>query len=293
MQLCAGAPGGAPCPSDTGAGLVAGGAVLAVLPGGSACVAGRPQVLGDLSAGELGAFVAGDDAPPEAPRGPAPGTGGLRGLPVLGSTLTCDPGTWTGAPAFSYDLFDAATGAVLQSGPQSARVLGPADLGRSIACRVTATSPGGHAAAVTAGTSAVLLTALATPGTAASPAPAATGPAATLAVLAPRRVRPGADVRIRVRLRAGATPLGRTALCLQAAAGTVRRSPGTTRVGPRRRCLAVAGLAAGATRTLTLVLRAPARPGRFALTASAAPAGLTAFTRTASVRVRRVAATSG
>lgn len=70
----------------------------------------------------------------------------ISGSPVVGQTLTCAPGTWTGSPAFTYswrrDGNQVATGATYP--------LVTADVGKAITCRVTGTNSAGNAAATSA-----------------------------------------------------------------------------------------------------------------------------------------------
>jgi hypothetical protein len=73
----------------------------------------------------------------------------LRGKPEVGRIVTCRPGTWTGdAPiAFSYRWLRGTR--VMTHAVSNSRVLGEADRGRTIACRVWA----GNASGATAATS--------------------------------------------------------------------------------------------------------------------------------------------
>ena len=70
----------------------------------------------------------------------------IHGSPTAGATLTCTPGTWSGATSFTYEwLRDAAP-----------RAAGPtylpraSDVGHLLSCRVTATNAAGTASAVSA-----------------------------------------------------------------------------------------------------------------------------------------------
>ena len=54
----------------------------------------------------------------------------ITGAPQLGATLTCNPGTWSGASAFTYAWTRGGTGPT--------RVVGAGDVGQTLACEVTA-----------------------------------------------------------------------------------------------------------------------------------------------------------
>ncbi len=54
----------------------------------------------------------------------------ITGAPQLGATLTCNPGTWSGASEFTYAWTRGGTGPT--------RVVGAADLGQTLACEVSA-----------------------------------------------------------------------------------------------------------------------------------------------------------
>ncbi len=87
----------------------------------------------------------------------------LTGTALPGDTLTCDPGTWTGEPTFTYSWqrnSDPISGAT-----SSTYVVTILDEGRTITCTVNAAGPGGIAAA----TSTAKI--VAQPGTLACPKP--------------------------------------------------------------------------------------------------------------------------
>jgi hypothetical protein len=82
-----------------------------------------------------------DDTPGQAPRNVVRPV--LRGTAVVGSVLTCRPGSWTGAGpiVFSYRWLRGTR--VLAHTVGSARRLGARDRGRTTACRVWAGNAGG------------------------------------------------------------------------------------------------------------------------------------------------------
>jgi hypothetical protein len=147
--LCGKNIDGSACNGDSGGGLVnqlSGGPTLIGVVDTVQIIAGercRDDALDgfvNLGAGEVRDFVEGSDDPPPAPRG-----GGvvIRGVPTVGQPLTCEPGSWSGAPSFTYTFFDNASQTVLQQGASPSYDLSEADLGRTISCQVEAVNPGG------------------------------------------------------------------------------------------------------------------------------------------------------
>jgi glucosylceramidase len=84
----------------------------------------------------------------------------IVGVPEAGQTLTASPGTWSGAPAFSY-MWQSCTEGVpdecvtRQEGPAAAYVVVAADLGRRIRVQVTATNADGTETVASAPTAVV------------------------------------------------------------------------------------------------------------------------------------------
>jgi Trypsin len=91
--------------------------------------------------------------PPPAPAntsGPA-----LSGVAAIGQDLTCSPGSWTGAPSFSYQFVRSQGGAdvgVAASGTSPVYRVIAQDAGTTLRCDVTATNPGGSGVAKSAAT---------------------------------------------------------------------------------------------------------------------------------------------
>jgi hypothetical protein len=81
--------------------------------------------------------------PPQAPAATSGPT--LTGTPEPGQTLTCNPGTWLGSPAFTYSFGGGAPGT------SPAYVVTDQDVGRTISCTVTARNAGGFGSATSAG----------------------------------------------------------------------------------------------------------------------------------------------
>jgi hypothetical protein len=77
---------------------------------------------------------------------PVAGTPRIAGLAELGSTVTCQPGSWTNSPAFTFEWL--RDGSPIATGDQYTVV--QADLLHQLACRVTGTNPSGSATATSA-----------------------------------------------------------------------------------------------------------------------------------------------
>lgn len=136
-------PTGSTCQGDSGGPLVVGGRLVGVVSSGPSCGGGSRSNYANLAAGEIRAFVLGDDAPPRAPRGGQDMS--MRGpaTPSAGDVLTCRAGTWSNAPVLAYAFVDTRDGRVLQAGPSAGYRLQAADVGARVACRATATNAGG------------------------------------------------------------------------------------------------------------------------------------------------------
>jgi hypothetical protein len=149
--LCAQSPTQATCHGDSGGPLVssAGGVrLVGVVDAGprTGCATG-PGLFADVTAPEVRAFIDGATSIPLGPRISAPAALSASNPPVQGDPLTCLPGTWSGAPAFTYTFQVDATGQVLQSGPGAVFVPTAAQLGAGIVCVVQAANAGGTASA--------------------------------------------------------------------------------------------------------------------------------------------------
>jgi hypothetical protein len=149
LFLCASVGGGTACHGDSGSGLTVGGSTptlvgvtdfLIVTSETEYCPAGITDGFVDLAAPEIRDFIEGSEAPPRAPRG---GGASISGMPLVGGSLSCQPGSWSEHPAFSFAFIDSASGRVLQSGPPSTYPLSEADVGRAILCEVSAANAGG------------------------------------------------------------------------------------------------------------------------------------------------------
>ncbi len=145
--LCATSSSGSACSGDSGGALVGAGPqqqigvvdTVAVV-GGKRCTHGALNGFANVTAPEILDFVDGSEAPPLAPRG---GGAGIRGFIEVGRSLACEPGGWSGSPAYTYAFVNSSNGEVLQQGPAASYSLTSADLGRAILCEVYATNAGG------------------------------------------------------------------------------------------------------------------------------------------------------
>jgi hypothetical protein len=148
LFLCASTPSGSLCFGDSGSGLTLPGVTVSLVGiadfveviDGKACLHGSGNGFVNVTAPEVQDFIKGV-AEPEAPRGDPTAT--IAGAAVVGDSLTCGHGSWTGSPAYSYSFINSAGGEVLQTGSSAAYLLTSADLGRTILCEVLATNAGG------------------------------------------------------------------------------------------------------------------------------------------------------
>lgn len=101
------------------------------------------------------------------PSGPANTAAPLVvGTVEAGETVTCLPGTWTGAPAPTFTFQWLRNGAVVAAQVSDTYDVLRSDAGRALACRVTATNPAGSAVATS---STVAVPAVAAPANTALP----------------------------------------------------------------------------------------------------------------------------
>jgi trypsin len=142
LYVSAKAPGGTTCPGDSGGPLVSGGRLVGIVSSGDiGCDPGTTSRYTNVAAPEIRDFILGSNTPPLAPRGG--GDVSLSGSARAGDALRCAPGTWTNGPTFVFTFTDTRDGAVLQEGPGDVYAVQDGDVGRTIACRTTATTAGG------------------------------------------------------------------------------------------------------------------------------------------------------
>lgn len=145
--VCASAVGGSGCSGDSGGGLTNGSpaTLVAVIDtvevvSGHACRDGADNGFANVAAPEIRDFIEGSASPPLAPRG---GGVSVRAVPAVGYVATCEPGSWSGSPTYTYTFVDSANGQTLQSSSSRVYELTTADAGREIYCQVQATNSGG------------------------------------------------------------------------------------------------------------------------------------------------------
>ena len=157
VLLCAVSATSATCQGDSGGPLVEGNpAVLVGLvdSGPKECPVGQPDVFTNLAAPEIRDFVEGAATIRVAARASsAPTIKSLEAAPVDYSPLTCEPGTWSEVPSFTYTFqVENSTGKVLQSGPSNVFTPPPTAVGSPLVCIVQATNAGGVSTARSATT---------------------------------------------------------------------------------------------------------------------------------------------
>ena len=161
IVICASSSTSAVCNGDSGSGLVTVDpqpTLIGVVSAGSAaCQAGSHSLFTYTGAPEILQFVQGSDEPPTAPRETTSTFLNLKWQPplVVGNSLTCSTGEWTGEPQLTYSFLAVTTGAVLQSGPQPTYLIAPGAVGEGIYCEVRAANAGGTTLAETRPTAAV------------------------------------------------------------------------------------------------------------------------------------------
>jgi Trypsin len=151
--LCASATDGSGCSGDSGSGLTDGPTPTLVgimdtveIISGKECLSGSGNGFVNVAAPEIRDFIEGSESPPIAPRG---GGISLRAVAKVGYIATCESGSWSGSPTFSYTFMNSANDEVLQSGSSATYQLTKADVGLAISCEVLASNAGGTGVART------------------------------------------------------------------------------------------------------------------------------------------------
>lgn len=153
--LCGSNTGGSACNGDSGGSLIReldGGLTLigvidtVQVVDGERCRHGALDGFVNVAAPEIRDFVEGSEDPPLAPRGEG---ASLLGEPTVGQTLTCEPGSWSNDPNYTYAFVNSAHGEVLQQGSSPTYLLHEPDFGRAILCELQATNAGGTGTART------------------------------------------------------------------------------------------------------------------------------------------------
>jgi trypsin len=156
LLLCASTPAGSGCFGDSGSAMTSTESTPILLGVEDAiavvsskdCAAGASNTFANVGAHEIKDFIEGNPAPPKAPRGGNDIV--IRAVPEVGHVVTCEPGTWSNTPTFSYGFIDSTGGQVLQTGQSPTYQLVPTDVGRTIYCLVAASNAGGTGTVKTA-----------------------------------------------------------------------------------------------------------------------------------------------
>jgi Trypsin len=214
VLLCASSPVGTPCHGDSGSALTVSGPVAELvgvmddgeLIGRLSCVMDAVGTFANVAAPEIQDFIEGSESPPMAPRGG--GASCAAGSAVVGATMSCQPGSWSNGPSFTYTFVNDATGQVLQSGASPTYQFSTGAVGGEVFMRLQATNAGGTGVDQTSPTAVVAAAVAKTAG------PAATAAAATGHIsLAATRLRVhGRTVSVRLSCAGGATCWGRLTL---------------------------------------------------------------------------------
>jgi secreted trypsin-like serine protease len=150
VVLCAQSPTSATCQGDSGSPVTEGSPAVQVGIvdlGPAGCPTGKPDIFTNVAAPEIHAFIEGSETPPRAPRPASPPV--LRSVgpaPAALSTLTCEPGSWSGSPTFTYAFQPTSAAApALQSGAGNAFAPPTSLVGTALVCAVQASNAGGVA----------------------------------------------------------------------------------------------------------------------------------------------------
>ena len=160
VLLCAESPGSSTCQGDSGGPLTEGSPAVQVGIvdfGAKECPVGKPDVFTNVAAPEVRDFIEGSESPPVAARMTSPPVIKSVGTaPVDFSPLTCEPGSWSGSPTFTYAIQqENSSASVLQSGPGNIFTPPSSLIGTPLVCIVQATNPGGVSTARSATTAAI------------------------------------------------------------------------------------------------------------------------------------------
>lgn len=248
LYQCTASAIGSGCQGDSGGPLTQGAALIGITSFGDVnCGVGQVNGFTNATAGEIGAFIAGDDTPPLAPRGGNDVS--ARGTPEVGGSFTCSPGTWTNSPVFRYTILNSANGEALQFGPSPTYTFGAANVGQTVSCQVSATTAGGKGIALTEPTPPI---APAPPGT------ESTKPRLAVSIKASkRRVRSGARVSFTIRVsNRGGTTARRVTVCDTPGKGLAYTGkPKGSTPSNGSACWTISFLGAKKTRALRITLR--------------------------------------
>jgi Trypsin len=148
VLLCATGASSATCQGDSGGPVIEGNPAVEVGTvdfGPEGCPTGQVDGFTNLAAAEVRAFIEGNETPPVAARPISPpAIKALGAAPVDFSPLSCEPGTWSGSPTFSYTFqLENSSSQALQNGPSNVFTPPPSLVGDQLVCVVQASNPGG------------------------------------------------------------------------------------------------------------------------------------------------------
>ena len=160
VLLCATGVSSSACQGDSGGPLTEGTPAVQVGIvdfGERGCPVDSVNGFSNVAAPEVRAFIEGSETPPVAARPSAvPSIRSVGATPVDYSPLTCEPGAWSGSPAFTYTFApEGASAVVLQSGPSNTYTPGAAQVGERLVCIVEGSNAGGVTTVRSAPTAAV------------------------------------------------------------------------------------------------------------------------------------------
>ena len=160
VLLCAVSSNSSTCQGDSGGPLTEGSPAVQVGIvdfGDQECPVGKPDVFTNVAAPEIRDFIEGSESPPVAARLTSPPViKSVGATPVDFSPLTCEPGSWSGSPTFTYTIqTENAASQVLQSGPGNIFTAPSTLVGAPLVCIVQASNPGGVSTARSATTATI------------------------------------------------------------------------------------------------------------------------------------------
>ncbi|MGZ6673968.1 MAG: S1 family serine peptidase [Solirubrobacteraceae bacterium] len=157
VMTCAGNSTNDACFGDSGSALVVPSAtnpapgvvemlgIVSFGPPNGCAVPGYPGVYTEVFDADISNYL-GEEHPMSAPR--TVSSPSVVGTVAVGSTVTCDPGTWEGSPSFSYQfIIPTASGDVARTaqGAQNSYTIQAADAGSALECNVKGRNAGGLA----------------------------------------------------------------------------------------------------------------------------------------------------
>ena len=148
VLLCALSATSTTCKGDSGGPLTEGSPAVQVGVvdfGLEGCPVNRPDGFTNVAAPEVRDFIEGSESPPVAARPTSPPLiKSVGDTPIDYSPLTCEPGSWSGSPSFTYTFqVEDASARVLQSGPSNVYSPPSSLIDLPLVCIVQASNAGG------------------------------------------------------------------------------------------------------------------------------------------------------